>query len=249
MAHPDLYRSGNTTSPRFENVRLGKDVIVKDDKVGPNSGGVSTFSQKDAKWAAKTTWILQHTTPMIAGLTAHNDHGIHWLIAPDAEMPFETFKSHLETLNTHAVHYVAHVKEAHTVEAEMRVQVLATQSAHPDRATRFVYNALAAVARGDVGVPGGDWDENDRQYVAVLARAVEEGTLQLSALVWDPQAALGGWSRAKAFAARAVSAYMASEAADVKASGDEDGGADAANDHAYLRAILKLDDEGNPFSA
>jgi hypothetical protein len=36
MSHPDLYRAGNTTSPRLDNVRVGKDIIVVNGKVGPS---------------------------------------------------------------------------------------------------------------------------------------------------------------------------------------------------------------------
>ena len=58
-----------------------------------------------------------------------------------------------------------------------------------------------------------------------------------------------GWSKAKAFVARAVSAHMEHEVAAVKLAEDEDAEADAANDHAYLKAVLKLDDAQNPCCA
>ena len=92
--------------------------------------------------------------------------------------------------------------------------------------------------------PRGVVPEHERR----LARAVEEGSLSLTALVWQPSEDGEGWSREKAFVARAVCAYMAHEHAKVRAGGDEDAEADAANDHAYLRSVLKLEEAKNPFS-
>ena len=207
-------------------------------RLSTDSGGISTFSAKNAAWPANKTWVLKRATPLVVGLKAINDHGTHWLIAPAQTMSLDTYTSHLRTLNTKAVRYDQQRAEVATP--------LAAQSAHADRATRFVYNALATVVRDSI--PVADWDENDYEYVGVLARAVEEGSLSLTALVWQPSEDGEGWSREKAFVARAVCAYMAHEHAKVRAGGDEDAEADAANDHAYLRSVLKLEEAKNPFS-
>ena len=213
-------------------------------RLSTDSGGISTFSAKNAAWPANKTWVLKRATPLVAGLKAINDHGTHWLIAPAQTMSLDTYKSHLGTLNTKAVRYDQQ-RAAEAEESAVEVATpLAVQSAHADRATRFVYNALAAVIRPSI--PVADWDENDYEYVGVLARAIEEGSLSLSALVWPPSDDGEGWSREKAFVARAISAYMAHEHAKVRAGGDEDAEADVANDHAYLRAVLKLGDAKNP---
>ncbi|KAI5831197.1 hypothetical protein K523DRAFT_301085 [Schizophyllum commune Tattone D] len=238
-SHPDLYRAGNTTSPRFDNVRPN-DISISGGNVGPGSGGISTFSRKDPTWANNKTWVLQRTTPLIGGLKAINDVGMHWLIAPASKMPFQTYVGHLRELNSRAVRY----DRLRSEDTDSEAIELAVQSAHTDRATRFVYNALASVVHKSTAIP--DWDENDYTYVAVLARALEEGSIQLSELVWDEE---GGWSKAKAFVAHAVSAHMAEEEANVKRTGDDDAEADAANDHSYLKAVLKLDDAQNPCRA
>ncbi|KAF5316450.1 hypothetical protein D9619_006699 [Psilocybe cf. subviscida] len=122
------------------------------------------------------------------------------------------------------------------------ITVLAAQSRHRDRAVRFVYDALAGVVRGPL--PIADWDGSDYEYIAVLARSLEDDSLPLSALVWDPAT---GWERKKAFAAQAVCAYMADEWRRAEASNDEDAIADAGNDHGFLRCIFRLHDRENPF--
>lgn len=89
-------------------------------------------------------------------------------------------------------------------------------------------------------------DENDYPYIEILARGLEDGSLLLSDQTWDPAS---GWSRERAIAALAVCVYMADERRRATASNDEDAAAKAANDHASLRAIFRLEDRANPFSA
>ena len=107
-----------------------------------------------------------------------------------------------------------------------------------------MYEAFVAVVQTRTPVSG--WDENDYAYLAELAHALEDGALQLSALIWDEKA---GWSKERAFAADAVTAHIVEKSARVLKLEDEDEQADANNDNAYLRAILKLDDAENPFVA
>ncbi|CDO74246.1 hypothetical protein BN946_scf184536.g1, partial [Trametes cinnabarina] len=95
-------------------------------------------------------------------------------------------------------------------------------------------------------IPVAGWDENDYAYVAELAKELENGTLPLSQLIWqEDNSAREGWTREGAFVATAVSASM--DAASARAAGNEDEEADANNDHAYLREVLKLGKAGNPF--
>ncbi|KAI0767330.1 hypothetical protein C8Q74DRAFT_1279705 [Fomes fomentarius] len=246
MSRPDLYRSGNAASPRFDNVRVGKDIQVDSaGNVHPNTGGISTFATKDSTWADNKTWVLRRTTQLVSGLQARNDTRNHWSIEPSSVMKVETYTSHLTQLNSAAVRYDRLPKSAEAqAEAAPEPRVLKTQSAHVDRAARFVYDALVSVVHSRVHVEG--WDENDYAYVAELAHALEAGVLPLSALVWDEE---GEWSKERVFAADAVSAYIGRETVRVKESGSEDEQADADNDHAYLRAVLKFDDRKNPFVA
>ncbi|KZT09408.1 uncharacterized protein LAESUDRAFT_607747, partial [Laetiporus sulphureus 93-53] len=101
MARPNLYRSGNTTSPRFDNVRKGKDIQVdKNDNVILGSGGVSTFTAAQQGWKPQSTWILPGTANIGSHLKALNDHGAHWLIAPASEMSFNAYVDYLKPLNS-----------------------------------------------------------------------------------------------------------------------------------------------------
>jgi hypothetical protein len=265
-SRPDLFRLGNASSPKFDNVRLGKDVKVVDGKVGPSehsyysapylilsastaSGGISTFTKAQGK---KNEWVLKGTTTLVAGLQAINDHGNHFLIAPAEEMTVETYTSHLKALNSLAQLVPPPAPKPKTTTTKpksptspksptkgkkkgllgLREQVedtLIARSAHPDRATRAVYDALATVV--NARVPIADWEENDYMYVERLARAVEDGSLPVSALQ-----SRATWSRERAFVTDAASALMAHEA---KRSVDE---AAVAEEHMYLRAVLELDD-------
>ena len=259
MSRPDLYRSGNTTSPRFDNVRVGTDITVDaNNNVKPSeraqplflhgltalvdSGGISTFSQK-GDWGDTKTWVLQKTTQLGTGLVARNDRATHWSIEPATVMQLATYKGYLTQLNTRAVRYDK-LPKATEAQAELEPRLLKAQSAHTDKAARFVYNALVSVVHSRISVEG--WDDNDYAYIAVLAHALEDGALSLSTLVWEEER---GWSKEKVFTANAVTAYIAQKSAHVKASGNEDEQADADNDHAYLRVVLKLDDPKNPFAA
>ncbi|KAK7012325.1 hypothetical protein R3P38DRAFT_3589683 [Favolaschia claudopus] len=233
MSRPDLFRAGNTTSARFDNVRP-QDIPVVNGMVKPGTGGMSTFTMKQSVWADNKTWVVKKSSSLGNNLTAKNDHGDHWLIAPSSQMTIETYKSALSSLNRIAIPTAS----SHAV--------LAKQSAHMDRATRFVFNALASVVHDRL--PVASWDENDYAYVAELAKELEDGTLPLSQLVWKEGGVAGeGWSREGVFVASAVSASM--EATSLRVAGNDDDEADAANDHAYLREVLKLEQPGNLFVA
>jgi hypothetical protein len=206
-----------------------------------DSGGISTFSTRSQNWTSKTTWLLPHTSDIGAELKIVHHNGDHYLIAPSREMTLEEYKSHLQTLSSKAV--LLDSISAHTAPPGHQAVALAAQSQHDDRATRFVHEELASVARKRIPIP--DWSENDYEYVATLARALDQGTLPLSALIWSPSAANGGWTRDGAFTAQAVSANMAHK--EHEAVGDEDEEAEVGNDNAFLRNVLKLNVDGNPF--
>ena len=208
-----------------------------------DTGCISTFSVKDAAWPANKTWVLLKGSQLVSGLQARRDRGNHWSIEPASVMKFTVYKSHLTQLNSKAVRYDSLQRDA-IADAEADVRVLKERSAHADRATRFVYEAFVAVVQTRTPVSG--WDENDYAYLAELAHALEDGALPLSALIWDEKA---GWSKERAFAADAVTAHIVEKSARVLKLEDEDEQADANNDNAYLRAILKLDDAENPFVA
>ena len=188
-----------------------------------------------------STWVLQQPASSIAGLTFIQDQGAHWLISPAQETTIESYKNDLVALAPSALRHDTLLQPSENAE---EVSALPPRSTHPDRATRFVYEALASVVI--TPVPVVDWDENDYEYLAVLAKALGDGTVLLDQLGWDPEdTERAQWTRRGAFVAKAVSAFMAHEMERV--AGDEDEEADLRNDIAYLEQILNLRDAGNPF--
>ena len=122
--------------------------------------------------------------------------------------------------------------------------ILNRECSHPNRGTRFAYIALAAVVLDRI--PVADWDESDYRYVAALAKALESGNLALSELIWSPECGRG-WTKNGAFAAKAVSVFMANQWQAANAAGDEDAQADVDNDNGYLMFLFRLYDPQNPF--
>ncbi|EJC99830.1 uncharacterized protein FOMMEDRAFT_160276 [Fomitiporia mediterranea MF3/22] len=245
MSHPDLLRSGNTSSGKFDDVKAGKDIIVVDGIVQPGTGGVSTWTFMQPNWKEKTTWLLKKTVSLGPHLVAHNDHGQHYNIEPKEEMTFEDYKVQLALLNTRAVRVDA-LPEADALR-EAEEFVLPRQSNHNDKATRFIFNALACVVHERVAIPMfPESNENDYCYLATLAKSLEDGSLNLSQLIWEPESVL---KKDKVFTAAAVLAYMKKEEEARLDKGNEDAEADLANDHAFLRTIMKFDDERSPFIA
>ena len=98
----DLYRGGNASSPRLDNVR-DKDVtkyIGKNGKiwVKGKQEGISTFSAypKDPK----NQWKIAKGTSYSSNLYIYKESGDHWLIAPAKDMPLDDYLKHLGTLKS-----------------------------------------------------------------------------------------------------------------------------------------------------
>lgn len=82
----DLYRGGNSKSPRLDNVRPNKEFSI-----GPNGeellypgqtphpNGLSTFENQGV---GNNWWKLPEGSPIPDGIRFFNDHGDHWTIEP-----------------------------------------------------------------------------------------------------------------------------------------------------------------------
>ncbi|EJC99820.1 uncharacterized protein FOMMEDRAFT_93112 [Fomitiporia mediterranea MF3/22] len=216
MSRPDLYLSGTTISPGFENAREGIDIPVANGLVKP---GTTSFGTQ---------------------LVARNDHGGHYSIEPVSEMTLTAYTTQLQHLNSRAEKYLS------STQGRTGGLALPKQSRNKDKATRFIFNALASVVHENIPVPKiSDWDDSDYTYLAVLAQSLEDGSLPLSDLVWDPEDVL---KKEKVFTAAAVAAYMEKEETARLGMGDEDDESDLANDHALLRTVLEFDDARNPLA-
>lgn len=243
MSRPDLYRSGNTTSPKLDNVRKGTDIKVDSgDRVIPSSGGVSTFTSPQAGWKPQSTWVLPESASLGTGLTAKNDHGTHWLIAPTSAMKFDEYVSLLRVLNSKCKKAGTRAAEEGIAEAfTVHIPLPASKSA--SKTIRVVYNALSAVYRDMPQIAS--WDENDYAYVGVLACALDSGELSLESAAWSGEEAES--TKAQRFIAQAVAVHMQMEKQRLVSAEDEsDEVVNTNNDHAVLISVLKLDNPQNP---
>ncbi|KAL4245554.1 hypothetical protein ABKN59_010342 [Abortiporus biennis] len=160
--HTTIYRAGNTSSGKFDNLR-DKDIPVVDGKVHPNTGGISTFSQRDPAWGANKTWVLEHGTNLGSELIARNDR--------DALTTLER--------SNKAVRFdrVPHQPGAFALE-------LPAQCDHASEHVRVVYEGLAAVARNKIRIE--DWDENDYTHIGIIAHCLHHGVKELAYFTYKP---------------------------------------------------------------
>lgn len=92
-ARPDLYRSGNATSPRIDHVRPSDIPVDGAGYVdGPGHGGVSTFAdpRREKPW-----WRYPASKPQPAGIVIRNDHATHWAWEPNGRMKLDDYKARL----------------------------------------------------------------------------------------------------------------------------------------------------------
>jgi hypothetical protein len=98
-----LYRQGNATSPRMDNVRPDKDVATfMDEGVvwvlttladSTLPGDISTFASQGR---GKNLWKLDPGIDIPIELELINDHNNHWLWQPSMTMPIDEYKAALK---------------------------------------------------------------------------------------------------------------------------------------------------------
>lgn len=94
----DLYRKGNASSPRMDNVRAQDvDTYEKDGQtwVKADSGGISTFATLGP---GKNRWKLNQDTEIPRELRLVNENANHWLFEPSYNMPMELDQKGLRSL-------------------------------------------------------------------------------------------------------------------------------------------------------
>jgi|GEM_PF-6638802 len=90
----NLYRNGNATSPRMDNVR-STDVTIQDRSGVPwvvgGSGGISTYDTRDDR---RYWWQLPSGSAVPAGLNLVLDPDLpgHWLWEPGSDMTLANYK-------------------------------------------------------------------------------------------------------------------------------------------------------------
>ena len=100
----DLFRVGNSESPRIDRVRANKDVDVYEQNgilmVRANGKGISLFTEEAIKqtrfegWA----WKIPRGTPLPSGLGLFNDHPGHFMICPVNNMLVDEYKALLSKI-------------------------------------------------------------------------------------------------------------------------------------------------------
>jgi len=103
----DVYRLGNSESPRLGHVRsIDVDMISVNEIVVviANGKGISVFDLEGINQAPFTGWVwkLSSTTPLPPGLKLVHDKPHHYSIAPVMNMPVDKYKGMLEELGLRA---------------------------------------------------------------------------------------------------------------------------------------------------
>lgn len=97
----DLYRGGNSTSARMDNVRVTDVQIFHQgnrDWVVGGEGGISTFSTPPSN--TKNWWVIRAGTEYDDNhFKLINDRGNHWSWAPADTMRLQHYKNYLSSLN------------------------------------------------------------------------------------------------------------------------------------------------------
>lgn len=104
LAQVDLFRVGNSESPRMDRVRINKDIDIYEQNgipmVRANGKGISLFTEEEIQqtrfegWA----WKIPHGTPMPNGLGLFNDHPGHFMLCPISSMPVDEYKALLSKI-------------------------------------------------------------------------------------------------------------------------------------------------------
>ncbi|WP_449418739.1 Tse2 family ADP-ribosyltransferase toxin [Phormidium nigroviride] len=108
-----LYRQGNASSPRMDNVRPNKDITVyeQEDELwvmlilegGRLSGGMSRLegiSTFETPGSGKNWWKLDEGTDIPPELELVNDRPGHWLFQPSRPMTVVDYKKALHLIGT-----------------------------------------------------------------------------------------------------------------------------------------------------
>lgn len=104
MAPEDLFRLGNSTSPRLTNVRRPKDIDTVElngiQVVIANGKGVSLSTKERLVATPMSGWVwkIPKNTVVPVGLKLINDRPGHYSIFPNMNMPLDEFKGLLSKL-------------------------------------------------------------------------------------------------------------------------------------------------------
>ncbi|RUT65002.1 hypothetical protein CKG00_00260 [Morganella morganii] len=111
LFNDDLYRMGNSTSPRLTNIRpIDIDTVIEDGilYVLPNTGGISLMDSEGLKINKMGGWVwrIPKNTHLPFELKLVNDRMGHYSLEPTKKMPESEFILHLESLVSHCERYL-----------------------------------------------------------------------------------------------------------------------------------------------
>ena len=104
----DLYRYGNSRSPRLDHIRPNKDAKIQDrggvKYIFADGNGVSAFSS--IQQGKKNTWKLRKGTPLPAGvklvIDKRKNHETHYMLAPERTMKLSEFHALMDRVREFA---------------------------------------------------------------------------------------------------------------------------------------------------
>lgn len=105
----DLYRFGNSISPRLDHVRPGKDAHIQDRNgikyIVADGNGVSAFSAVPT--GKGNVWKLRKGTPLPPGIKLVIDkrpnHQNHYMLAPEKTMKLSEFHALMDKVREFAI--------------------------------------------------------------------------------------------------------------------------------------------------
>ena len=105
----DLYRFGNSVSPRLDHIRPGKDAKIQDRNgikyIIADGNGISAFSSVPV--GKGHAWKLRKGTPLPIGIKLVIDkrpnHQTHYMLAPEKTMKLSEFHALMDKLRESAI--------------------------------------------------------------------------------------------------------------------------------------------------
>ena len=105
----DLYRFGNSRSPRFDNIRPNKDAKIQDRDgikyIIADGNGISAFSS--VPQGKKNTWKIRKGTSFPAGvkfvIDKRPNHETYYMLAPERTMKLSEFHALMDKVREDAI--------------------------------------------------------------------------------------------------------------------------------------------------
>jgi hypothetical protein len=106
LSQDDLYRFGNSTSPRLDHVRSNDvDLYVLDGvpRVRANGKGISLLTELEAARKPGWLWRIPKSTALPPGLALNPDRPGHFALCPVSDMTVDRYRALLSELARHCL--------------------------------------------------------------------------------------------------------------------------------------------------